>query len=146
MLSRFACPLAAMGGRSGCTAPSSEGRVLGCVGMLRHGAHLQLPTLDLSAKPLVSGVIQEWYEISRQGSWCQLGNHSTTQNTTDFIHCLVPACFPCTIPALHLIPVGCSSLCSPPTPGRRSWLGPGRLHGRNDSTRQGENWQPAAEK
>lgn len=96
MLSRFACLLAAVGGRSGCTAPSSEGRVLGCVGMLRHGAHLQLPTLGLSAKPLVSGVIQEWYEISRQGSWCQLGNHSTTQNTTDFIHCLVPACFLCT--------------------------------------------------
>ena len=63
LLSRFACPLAAMGGRSGCT-PRSKGYelcncFLGCVGTLRHGAHLQLPTLGFSAKHLASVTIQE---------------------------------------------------------------------------------------
>lgn len=55
MLSDFAAcpghavPLAAVGGRGGCTQCSEGwelcGCFLGCVGMIRHGAHLQLPML-----------------------------------------------------------------------------------------------------
>ena len=48
-------------------------------------------------------------------------------------------------PTPHLNPVGCSSLCSPPTPGRGRWLGPDCLHSRDVSRRKAENWQPMAE-
>lgn len=125
LLSRFACPLAAAGGRSGC-APRSKGRelcFLGCVGILRHGVHLQLPTLGFSAKHLSS--------VTTQGSGISLeitAPHKTAQvmYTAWFLHVSHAP------PILHLIPVGCGSLCSPPTPGRESWLGADCLHSRND--------------
>ena len=68
---------------------------LGCLGMLKHGVHLQLPKLGRSAKHLASGTVQERHEIKRQGCWCQLGNHGTVQTSMDYIHCPLPARFPC---------------------------------------------------
>lgn len=101
-LSCFACPLAGVGGRSGGTEPSKGRELCSCflerVGLLRHGAHLQLPTLSFSAKHLASVTIQEWYETRPQGSWCRLTYNSTTQNSRDYVHCPVTACFPCTTP------------------------------------------------
>lgn len=101
-LSCFACPLAGVGGRSGGTAPSKGRELCSCflepVRVLRHGAHLQLPTLGFSAKHLASVTIQEWYEIRPQGSWCRLTYNSTTQNSRDYVRCPVTACFPCTTP------------------------------------------------
>lgn len=146
LLSSFACLLAAVGGRSGrCEGCELCNCFLGYVGMLRRGAHLQLPTLGFSTKPLASVTIQEWYESGPKGPGVSLeitARHKPSRivSAAQFLRVSRAP------PTLHLIPVGCGSLRSPPTPGRRSWSRPERPHSRNDSTPQGENRQPAAEK
>lgn len=147
LLSRFACLLAAVGGRSGCT-PSSKSPELcncfeGCVGMLRHGMHLQLPGLGFSAEHLASVTVQERYEIRPQGISIEV---TAPHKPAEAIYTAWFLRVSCAPPTLHLIPGCCGSLCSPPTPGTGGWLGPDHLHSRNGSRRQGENWQPVAEK